>query len=53
MKTYLVALPTFRGGKGLCHQTVLVSAKDMQDCISLVHHLKPHANIGEIKEVNY
>lgn len=53
MKRYLVALPIFRGSKGFCHQTILVSAKDLPDCISLVHHLRPNRNIGEIKEIDY
>ena len=53
MKKYIVALPTFKGSKGFCHQTILVKAKDKNDCIALVRHLKPSSNIGEIKEVNY
>ena len=53
MKKYLVALPVFPGDKGFCHRTVLVKVKDLQDCISLVRHLRPNDNIGEIKQVNY
>lgn len=53
MKKYLIALPSFKGDKGFCHQTILVSAKDKNDAISLAMHLKPNRNIGEVKEVNY
>lgn len=53
MKKYLIALPIFHGGKGFCHETILVSAKSEIDAISLVRHLRPHANIGDIKVVNY
>lgn len=53
MEKYLVALPSFPGSKGFCHQTILVSAKDELDAVSIVRHLKPNRNIGEIKEVNY
>ena len=54
MKTYLVALPAFRGSKGFCHQTVLVSAKNEHDAVAAAYRIKgPHINIGEIKEVNY
>mgnify|MGYP006935320182 CR=1 FL=1 len=53
MKKYLVALPTFRGSKGFCHRTILVNAKNINDCINLVKYLKPNDNIGEIKEVDY
>ena len=50
---YLVALPTFRGQKGFNCETILVSAKDTHDCKQLVRHLRPHCNIGDIKEVFY
>ena len=53
MKKYLVALPVFPGGKGFCHETILIKAMDINDAISLVKHLKPNKNIGDIKEVNY
>ena len=53
-KKYLVALPIFPNDKGFNHQTILVSAKDKDDVIDLVYHLKGNSvNIGEIKEVNY
>ena len=52
-KSYLVALPTFKGAKGWCHQTILVSALNENDAIKIVKHLKPHDNIGDIKIVNY
>ena len=52
-KKYLIALPSFPNSKGFCHQTILVSGKDENDAISLARYLKPHSNIGEIKEVNY
>ena len=52
-KKYIVALPIFKGSKGFCHRTILVSAIGLNVCISLVRHLKPHDNIGDIKEVNY
>lgn len=52
-QTYLVALPTFKGSKGFNHQTILVSAKDMNDAVKLVRHLKPCYYIGDIKQVNY
>ncbi len=50
---YLVALPTFKGDKGFNHQTILVSAKNLNDCVSLVRHLRPNSNIGDIQKVNY
>ena len=53
MNKYLVALPSFKNDKGFNHPTILVRAKDIEDCISLVMHLKPHSNIGEIKQVTY
>ncbi len=53
MKQYLVALPCFAGAKGFNHRTITVKAKGLDDCMSLVRHLKPNDNIGDIKEVNY
>ena len=54
MRTFLIALPIFRGDKGFCHPTILVDAKDEGDAIALVIHLKgPRVHIGEIKEVEY
>ena len=53
MPKYLVALPCFPNSKGFNHRTVLVSAKNLQDCYSLVKHLRPNDNIGEVKEVRY
>ena len=53
MHKYLIALPHFSGDKGFNHQTILVSAKDENDAVSIARHLRPHANIGAIKQVNY
>lgn len=53
MNKYLIALPCFPGGKGFCHPTILVSGKDKRDAIAIVRHLRPHANIGDVKQVNY
>jgi hypothetical protein len=50
---YLIALPTFKDGKGFCHKTILVSARDIADARSLAKHLKPNANIGDIKRFEY
>ena len=50
-KTYLIALPTFRGSKGFNHQTILVRAKGKADAMDLVRHLRGAVNIGDIKEV--
>ena len=50
-KTYLIALPTFRGAKGFNHQTILVRAKGKADAMDLVRHLRGAVNIGDIKEV--
>ena len=51
MKQYLAALPCFPYSKGFNHRTILVSAKDKNDAIALIRHLKPNDNIGDIKEV--
>ena len=51
--TYLIALPIFPHGKGFCHPTILVNAKDELDAIAIVKHLRPLANIGDIKKVDY
>lgn len=53
MHKYLIALPCFPGAKGFNHQTVLVAAKDERDAAALARHLRPGANIGDIKQVNY
>ena len=53
MNKYLIALPSFRSQKGFNCSTILVSAKDERDAVDLVRHLRPHANIGDIKQVNY
>ncbi len=50
---YLVALPAFPNDKGFNHQTILVRAKDEDDARTVVTHLKPNKNIGDIKKVNY
>lgn len=50
---YVIALPVFKGAKGFNHQTILVSALNVNDAIAIVRHLKPHDNIGEIKAVDY
>ena len=50
MSLYLVALPCFPCSKGFNHETILVRAKDEIDAMSLVRHLRPNANIGEIKK---
>jgi len=53
MKKFLVALPCSRGAKGFCHPTILVSAKNEQDAVALVRHLRPGQFIGEVKAVSY
>lgn len=53
MKKFLIALPSFPNSKGFNHRTILIKAKDRLDAIELVRYLRPHDNIGEIKEVNY
>jgi len=50
---YVVALPCFPGERGFNHQTILVSAVDKKDAVSLVRYLKPQCYIGDIKEVCY
>ena len=50
---YLIALPTFKGSKGFNHPTILVKALDENDARAIVRHLKPSANIGDIRIVNY
>jgi len=53
-KRFLIALPVFPGdNKTWNHPTILVSAKNRNDAISLAKHLRPHCNIGRIEEVNY
>lgn len=53
MNKYLVALPVFPGTKGFCCPAILVRAKDENDAVSVVRHLKPKAIIGDIKKVSY
>lgn len=53
MEKYLVALPTLKNSKGFNHPTILVSALNENDARAMVRHLKPSANIGDIKIVNY
>lgn len=53
MKKFLIALPSFKGAKGFCHRTVLVSAENEMEAESKAIELKPNDNIGEVKEVNY
>ena len=53
MHKYLIALPSFQNQKGFNCQTILVSAKDERDAVDIARHLRPHANIGDIKKVNY
>jgi hypothetical protein len=53
MYKYLIALPCSKGEKGFNHQTILVSAKNESDAISIARHLRPNSNIGDIKRVNY
>lgn len=50
---YLIALPSFPNEKGFCHPTILVSAIDEKDAVSIARHLKPGKNIGDIKQVAY
>lgn len=52
-KKYLIALPSFPNAKGFNHRTILVSATDKADAISLARYLHPNDNIGDIKEVSY
>lgn len=52
-KKYLIALPSFPKSKGFCHKTILISAIDVYDAISIVGYLRPNDNIGDIKEVDY
>ncbi len=53
MHKYLIALPISPGAKGFNHRTVLVAAKSERDAVALARHLRPHDNIGDIKQVNY
>lgn len=53
MKKFLIALPSFRGSKGFCCPTILVSAINKDEAISLAMYLRPHSYIGDIKEVDY
>lgn len=49
VKEFLIALPCFPGSRGFNHRTILVKAIDLRDAISLVRHLRPHCNIGEVR----
>lgn len=51
--TYLIALPIFKGSKGFCHPTILVSAKDEDDAIAIALSKKGNVNIGDVKKVSY
>ena len=53
MHKYLIALPISRAAKGFNHRTILVSAKNERDAVAIARHLRPHDNIGNIKQVNY
>lgn len=53
VKDYLIALPSFPNAKGFNHRTILVNAKDKNDAVNIARYLRPFANIGDIKEVNY
>lgn len=53
MYKYLIALPCFKGSKGFCHETILISAKNKIEAIKIVTYLKPNSNIGDIKVVDY
>ena len=53
MNKYLIALPSIQGQKGFNCPTILVAAKDKNDAIAQVRHLRPHDNIGDVKQVNY
>ena len=51
---YLIALPTFHGFKGFNCPTILVSAKNEEDAVTLVRHLRGNnVRIGDIKKVTY
>lgn len=53
MNKYLIALPSFPGSKGFCHQTILVEAVDKNDAITIARRLRPGRHIGDIKQVYY
>lgn len=50
---YLVALPLFKKSKGFNHPTILVSARNKTEALLIVMHLRPGANVGDIKAVDY
>jgi len=53
-KKFLIALPTFPCKKNFNHQTILLSAKDENDAMNLLFHLRPHTrHVGKIREVKY
>ncbi len=49
---YLCALG-FLGTKGFNCQTILVSALDEQEAISIVSRIKPNRRVTDIKKVDY
>ena len=53
MKKFLIALPCFPNAKGFNHETILVKAKNKDDAMNIVRHLKPNHYISNIKEVCY
>lgn len=50
---YVIALPSFKGDKSFNNQTILISAKNEIEAMSIARELKPHSNIGAIKKVDY
>jgi hypothetical protein len=52
-KKFLIALPTFPHDKGFNHRTILITAEDKQEAVSIAIKLRPNCNIGDVKEVKY
>ena len=52
-KKFVVALPNLPNQKGFNCPTITALAKNISDCISIIRHLRPNVNIGDIKQVNY
>lgn len=55
---FLIALPIFKGGKGFCHPTILVSARNKEDAVIRAISIEEkkgnrNINIGDIKRVKY
>lgn len=50
---YLVALPTFKGGKGFCHPTILVSASSEEEAKETALRLSKERFVGDAKIVDY